>query len=209
MGTKWPFQQVCWDTGQIALCGRCPPATGSVHPPGTNWLSAPRHHSCRQRAGPPPKFPVVPKPGAEKPRGGGGRELAALNPKTLCCSRKAPPRQQQVSRTLQRGQEPLQGTEGLPTSSPQPSPQLGKSKRRGTHRSSCDGWMYPEERMFRDRMLGSMRDSSASGVFRIRPASTAWGHCSGDRWWPCEGPREGQGQPACLHPPEDQLPHHR
>lgn len=27
--------------------------------------------------------------------------------------------------------------------------------------------------MFRDRMLGSMSDSSASGVFRIRPANTA------------------------------------
>lgn len=30
--------------------------------------------------------------------------------------------------------------------------------------------------MFRDRMLGSIRDSSASGVFRIRPVNAAQGH---------------------------------
>lgn len=65
--------------------------------------------------------------------------------------------------------------------------------------------MYPEERMFRDRILGSMRDSSASGVFRIRPASAAWGRRSGGRQWPCEGPWQGhgQGQPTRLHPPAE------
>lgn len=79
--------------------------------------------------------------------------------------------------------------------------------------------MYPEERMFRDRILGSMRDSSASGVFRIRPASAVWGRCSGGRQWPCEGPwqgqgqgqehRQGQGQPARLHPPAEPPSHAR
>lgn len=29
--------------------------------------------------------------------------------------------------------------------------------------------MYPADRMLRDRMLGSMMVSSASGVFRMRP----------------------------------------
>lgn len=53
-------------------------------------------HSCHCRARPPSKFPVVPKPGVERPQGGMG--LAALNPKILCSSRKAPPRQQQVGR---------------------------------------------------------------------------------------------------------------
>lgn len=127
----------------------------------------------------------------------------ALNPETLCGSRKNPP---QGSRGLAgpcRGADsPPRGERGSPCHPPQPSPQWGKSKRRScTHRSSWEGWMYPEERIFRDRMLGSMRDSSASGVLRIRPASAAWGRRSGDRWWPYEGPGKGQGQPACLHPP--------
>lgn len=53
--------------------------------------------------------------------------------------------------------------------------------------------------MFKDRMLGSMRDSSASGVFRIRPASAAQGYRSGDRQWSCEGSSQGAGGslPAC------------
>lgn len=40
---------------------------------------------------------------------------------------------------------------------------------KGTHRSSWAGRMYPDERMLRDKMLGSIRDSSVSGVFRMRP----------------------------------------
>lgn len=190
--------------GQIVLRDRSPPATGSLHPPGTvtDQLSAPGGHSHHRRAGPPPRFPVVPKPSVERLQEGGGRGLAALHLETLCSSRKVPLLRQQRVRTLKRGQEPRQGRERLPMCPPQTSPQWGKRKRSSsTHRSSWEGWMYPEERMFRDRMLGSMRDSSASGVFRIRPASTAWGHLSGDRWWPCEGPCKGQGQPACLHPP--------
>lgn len=46
----------------------------------------------------------------------------------------------------------------------------------GTHRSSWAGRMYPAERMLRDRMLGSIRDSSVSGVFRMRPVGKAVTH---------------------------------
>lgn len=35
--------------------------------------------------------------------------------------------------------------------------------------SLCFGQKYPEDRMLRDRMFGSMMVSSASGVFRMRP----------------------------------------
>lgn len=52
------------------------------------------------------------------------------------------------------------------------------SRESPTHRSSWAGWMYPEERMLRDKMLGSIRDSSVSGVFRMRPAEKATGHRS-------------------------------
>lgn len=50
-----------------------------------------------------------------------------------------------------------------------------------THRSSWAGWTYPEERMLRDKMLGSIRDSSVSGVFRMRPVGRAVAgcHCPG------------------------------
>lgn len=45
--------------------------------------------------------------------------------------------------------------------------------------------------MFRDRMLGSIRDSSASGVFRIRPVNTAQGPAQ----VPCQAPRDQRGPP--------------
>lgn len=48
---------------------------------------------------------------------------------------------------------------------------------KGTHRSSWAGWMYPDERMLRDKMLGSIRDSSVSGVFRMRPMEKVTGPC--------------------------------
>lgn len=40
--------------------------------------------------------------------------------------------------------------------------------------------------MFRDRMLGSIRDSSASGVFRIRPVNAAQGHAQVSCQAPCD-----------------------
>lgn len=43
----------------------------------------------------------------------------------------------------------------------------------GTHRSSWAGWTYPDERILRDKMLGSIRASSVSGVFRMRPMGRA------------------------------------
>lgn len=43
------------------------------------------------------------------------------------------------------------------------------SKVRKSYLSFCFGQKYPEDRMLRDRMFGSMMVSSASGVFRIRP----------------------------------------
>lgn len=42
---------------------------------------------------------------------------------------------------------------------------------RESYLSLCFGQKYPEDRMLRDRMFGSMMVSSASGVFRIRPES--------------------------------------
>lgn len=156
---------------QITLSGRSSTATGLVRPPGssTNQLSVPGSHSHQQRAGSPPGFPLVPKPSAERPWEG-GRSLATLNPKTLCSSRKVP------CKAATGQQDPAEGLRASPCLPFQPSPQCRENKRSSsTHRSSWEGWMYPEERMFRDRMLGSMRDSSASGVFRIRPASVAQG----------------------------------
>lgn len=41
--------------------------------------------------------------------------------------------------------------------------------------SLCFGQTYPEERMLRDRMFGSMMVSSASGLFRIRPETSPGG----------------------------------
>lgn len=38
--------------------------------------------------------------------------------------------------------------------------------------SLCFGQTYPEERMLRERMFGSMMVSSASGLFRIRPETS-------------------------------------
>lgn len=38
-----------------------------------------------------------------------------------------------------------------------------------TYRSSCMGLTYPADKMLRERMLGSMMVSSASGVLRRRP----------------------------------------
>lgn len=60
MGAKWPFQQFCWDTGQLALPSSHGVGTSSTHrhqlPP------VPARHSQHQRAGPTHKFPVVPSP---------------------------------------------------------------------------------------------------------------------------------------------------
>lgn len=54
-----------------------------------------------------------------------------------------------------------------------PGPELPLALPEGTHRSSCAGCMYPDDRMLRDKMLGSIRDSSVSGVFRMRPTEEA------------------------------------
>lgn len=37
--------------------------------------------------------------------------------------------------------------------------------------------MYPDDRMLRDKMLGSIRDSSVSGVFRMRPTGKGQAVC--------------------------------
>jgi len=192
-GTNSPLWQVCSSCGagtsprhrhQPALCAR-----GSQPPPESRTPTQ-IHRSAKAKTRP-------------RPRGGEGRGLAALNSETLCSSRKAPPPPRGSNGSAGAGEGPRAptGERGAPHVPPSPSPQQGNNKRRsGTHRSSWEGWMYPEERMFRDRMLGSMRDSSASGVFRIRPASAAREHHSGNRRWPCEGPCKGQGQPSCLYP---------
>ena len=52
--------------------------------------------------------------------------------------------------------------------------------------------MYPDERMLSDKMLGSIRDSSVSGVFRMRPAGRGVGHASLPR-------RAGEHQVPALH----------
>lgn len=45
--------------------------------------------------------------------------------------------------------------------------------KRKSYLSLCFGQKYPEDRMLRDKMLGSMMVSSASGVFLIRPEVTS------------------------------------
>lgn len=187
--TLWPR---CCPTRAKSTVGTQPSGTGIPKVTRQQWETVFLHHLhadgdqlsvVTAATGEQDPHPVVPKPCVERPQVGMG--LAALNPKTLCSSRKALPRQQQVGR----------GERG--SLCPPASPHHSWGRTRDTHRSSWEGWMYPEERMFRDRMLGSMRDSSASGVFRIRPASTARGHHSGNR--PVKVPRRGRGSPsACI-----------
>lgn len=50
-----------------------------------------------------------------------------------------------------------------------------KNDCRNYYLSLCFGQKYPDERMLRERMFGSMMVSSASGLFRIRPETSRWG----------------------------------
>lgn len=52
--------------------------------------------------------------------------------------------------------------------------------------------MYPDERMLSDKILGSIRDSSVSGVFRMRPTGSGAGCTSLPR-------RAGGHQVPTLH----------
>lgn len=108
MGAKWPFQQFCWDTGQVAF--------PSSH--GVRAFSWHQHQlpPCASPSQPAPEsrtqtqIPFSALPSTARPRGGGGRGLAALYSKTLCSFRKTPP---QGSSGSAEGPRAFQGREGL------------------------------------------------------------------------------------------------
>lgn len=184
----------------------------STHRVGTSSWHWHQPAVCARRSQPPPEsrtptqIPCSAK--AQHREASGRRRKGTGSPAPrdpLQLQKSPPPRGSNRSGHCRGAKSPLRGERGSPHPvPPQPLPQWGKSKRRGTHRSSWEGWMYPEERMFKDRMLGSMRDSSASGVFRIRPASAAQGCHSGNRQWPCEDPHKGQGAARLPAAPSSQ-----
>lgn len=121
MGAKWPFQQFCWDTGQLALPSSHGVGTSSTHrhqlPP------VPARHSQHQRAGPTHKFPVVPSPAQQ---GLGEEEEGGWPvPQDPVQLQKNPASRQQ------KGQEPSRGERGC--YSPPPSLTTAREEQEKKH----------------------------------------------------------------------------
>lgn len=124
MGAKWPFQQFCWDTGQLAL--------PSSHGVGTSSRHQHKLPPCASLSQPAPEsrthtqIPRSALPSTARPWGGEGRGLAALDPKTLCSFRKTLPQGSRKAKSLP-------GERGAATRPFHPSPQQGKSKKKKHH----------------------------------------------------------------------------
>lgn len=130
MGAKWPFQQFCWDTGQIALPSSHGVGTFSWHQHQLPPCASPSQPTPESRTH--TQIPFSALPSTARPWGGGGRGMAALYPKTPCSFRKTLP---QGSSGSAEGPRAFQGREGMLLNPPTPH----HSRRRATKKASRTG----------------------------------------------------------------------